>query len=204
MIEPWESAWGLTGPCSAGPIPTSLSQPTSWVDSEERKPTNVLMARTVDHAIRVELGRLPAVIRDSSGQWAARRALRRSRGRRLDAIVSGSVPDRDPVPDGASDTEAARSRDGGCPEILGQACRQHVEPLDSLLQDFVLRAQPLDALPQGFVLPALPLDAPPQGFDLPGLPPLFRLVLRGQQIYECVDLFVTVGLTDSATRIPGD
>jgi len=102
-------------------------------------------------------------------------------------MVSGSDPDRDLVPGGASDTEAARSRDGGCPEILGQACRQHVEPLDLPLQDFVLRAQPLDTLPQGFVLPALPLDAPsqgfdvlPQGFGLPGLPLLLRLVLRGQ------------------------
>ena len=39
---------------------------------------------------------------------------------------------------GALDPEAARSRDGGCPGILGQACRQHVEPLDSPLQGFDL------------------------------------------------------------------
>ncbi len=136
------------------------------------------------------------------------------RGRRWDscgAAISGSDPDRDPVPDGASDTEAAPSRDGGCPEILGQACHQHVEPLDLPLQDFVLRAQPLDALPQGFALPALPLDAPLQGFDLPlqgfdlpEVPPLFRRGLRGQQMDECVDLFVPVGLTESAARIPAD
>ena len=37
--------------------------------------------------------------------------------------ITGSDLDRDPVPGGASDTEAARSRDGGCPGILGQACR---------------------------------------------------------------------------------
>ncbi|MYC91821.1 MAG: hypothetical protein F4X15_10160 [Gemmatimonadetes bacterium] len=137
--------------------------------------------------------------------------MRRSGGKRLGGIVSGSDPDRDPVPDGASDTEAARSRAGGCLEILGQACRQHVEPLDSPLQDFVLRAQPLDALPQGFVLPALPLDAPsqgfdvlPQGFDLPGVPPLFRFVLRGQQMGVGSYLVVSVGLTNSAARIPAD
>ena len=131
------------------------------------------------------------------GRSAARRGVRRSGGKRLDAIVSGSDPDRGPVPGGASDTEAARSRDGGCPEILGQACRQHVEPLGSLLQDFVLRAQPLDVLQQG-------LDLPPQGFDLLGLPPPFRLGLRGQQMAECVYLFVPVGLTDSAARVPAD
>ena len=74
-------------------------------------------------------------------------------GTAADKTINGSDPDLDPVPGGASDTEAARSRDGGCLVILGQACHLPVEPLDLPLQDFVLRAQPLDALPQGFVAP---------------------------------------------------
>ncbi|MCY3704623.1 MAG: hypothetical protein OXH08_03850, partial [Gammaproteobacteria bacterium] len=140
------------------------------------------------------------------GWLTARWALRRLGGKRLDAIVSGSVRHRGPARASAalSPAAAARSRGGGCPIILGQACHLPVEPLDLPLQDFVLLAQPLDVLPQGFVLSALPLDVPPQGFDLPGLPPLFRFVLRGQQMGVGADLVVSVGLTDSAARIPAD
>ena len=93
--------------------------------------------------------------------------------------INGSDPDRAPARAGASPSPSAQD----CGEravALGQACHLPVQPLDSHLQGFVLRALPLDVLPQGFVLPALPLYAPPQGFDLPGLPPLFHLVLRGQ------------------------
>ena len=85
---------------------------------------------------------------------------------------------------------AARFHGGGCPIVLGQAHHLLVEPFDSP--------------PQGVVLPAQPLDLPPQGFDLFGLPPPFRLALRGQQMAECVYLFVPVGLTDSAARVPAD
>ena len=37
-------------------------------------------------------------------------------------VISGSDPDRDPVPGGTSDTETARARGGGCPVVVGQAC----------------------------------------------------------------------------------
>jgi len=67
-----------------------------------------------------------------------------------------------------------------------------------------LPVEPLDLPPQGFVLLAQPLDAPPQGFDLLGLPPPFRPGLRGQQMGVGSDRFVSVGLTDSAARIPAD
>ena len=117
--------------------------------------------------------------------------------------INGSDLGRGPARAGASPPPSAQDCDERA-VALGQACHLPVQPLDSHLQGFVLPALPLDVLPQGFVLPALPLYAPPQSFDLPGVPPLFRLVLRGQQMDECVDLFVPVGLTDSAARIPAD
>ena len=75
--------------------------------------------------------------------------------------IKGSDPDRDPVPDGASDTKAARSHGGGWPVILGQARHLLVEPLDSP--------------PQGVVPLGLQLD-------LRGVLPLRPLLLRGQNL----------------------
>jgi len=54
------------------------------------------------------------------------------------------------------------------------------EPLDLLLQDFVLLALPLGVLPQGFDVFSQDFGVLVQGFDLRGVPPLFLLVLRGQ------------------------
>ena len=79
-----------------------------------------------------------------------------------------------------------------------------VEPLDLLLQGFVLLALPLGVLPQGFDVFSQDFDVLLQGFDLPGVPPLFLRVLLGQQMDADTDLVVSAGLTDSAARIPAD
>jgi len=53
-------------------------------------------------------------------------------------------------------------------------------------------------------LPLQGFDPFSQRFDPSGLPPLFRFVLLGQQMGVDADLIVSVGLTDSAARIPAD
>ena len=145
----------------------------AWVACAPETPDRPDVGGTDSATVRSDDGRDATVIGDAA----------------LGAESSDDASDTDHgvgLPDGASDTEAARSRDGGCPGILGQACRHHVEPLDSPPQGFVLRALPLDAPLQG-------CDVLPLGFDLPGVPPLFRLVLRGQPPQGPGQLFLQCG-----------
>ena len=67
-------------------------------------------------------------------------------------LVTGSNHDRDPVPEGASVTEAARSRDGGCPEKLKRLGRDpfHYVRVPHRSPPFVRRPREASLAPGAF------------------------------------------------------